>query len=88
LDAPDITAPADSSDEFTVPLCRGHHRELHRFGDEAAWWGRQGIDPMQAARALWLERHPLQKTEDDVTTIARHPSDPRPPSPELRNEPN
>jgi hypothetical protein len=23
------------SDEFTVPLCRGHHRELHRHGDEA-----------------------------------------------------
>jgi hypothetical protein len=26
------------SDEFTVPLCRGHHREVHRYGDEAAWW--------------------------------------------------
>ena len=26
------------SDEFTVPLCRGHHREVHRCGDEAAWW--------------------------------------------------
>jgi hypothetical protein len=25
------------SDEFTVPLCRGHHREIHRHGDEAAW---------------------------------------------------
>jgi hypothetical protein len=25
------------SDEFTVPLCRGHHREVHRCGDEAAW---------------------------------------------------
>jgi hypothetical protein len=25
------------SDEFTVPLCRGHHREVHRHGDEAAW---------------------------------------------------
>src|SRR5262249_38867943 len=25
------------SDEFTVPLCRGHHRELHQAGDEAAW---------------------------------------------------
>ena len=24
------------SDEFTVPLCRGHHREVHRSGDEAA----------------------------------------------------
>ena len=26
------------SDEFSVPLCRGHHRELHRAGNEANWW--------------------------------------------------
>lgn len=25
------------SDEFTVPLCRGHHRQLHQAGDEVAW---------------------------------------------------
>jgi hypothetical protein len=31
------------SDEFTVPLCRGHHREVHRCGDEAAWWVKSGI---------------------------------------------
>jgi hypothetical protein len=49
------------SDEFTVPLCRGHHRELHRCGDEAAWWRKAGIDPTIAARALWLETHPLPK---------------------------
>jgi hypothetical protein len=46
-------------DEFTVPLCRGHHRELHRCGDETAWWSNAGIDPATAARALWLETHPL-----------------------------
>jgi ERF superfamily len=46
------------SDEFTVPLCRGHHRELHRHGDEAAWWQKLGLDPAGAARALWLETHP------------------------------
>jgi len=33
------------SDEFTVPLCRGHHREVHRCGDEAVWWKTIGIDP-------------------------------------------
>ena len=33
------------SDEFTVPLCRGHHRELHRHGDEATWWRKLGLDP-------------------------------------------
>jgi hypothetical protein len=47
------------SDEFTVPLCRGHHREVHRYGDEAAWWHRTGIDPNAAARVLWLKTHPL-----------------------------
>jgi hypothetical protein len=47
------------SDEFTVPLCRGHHRELHRHGDEAAWWHKVGLDPTPAARTLWLQTHPL-----------------------------
>ena len=47
------------SDEFTVPLCRGHHREVHRYGDEAGWWQKTGIDPRIPARALWLESHPL-----------------------------
>jgi len=47
------------SDEFTVPLCRGHHREVHRCGDEAAWWDKTGIDPTAAARSLWLKSHPL-----------------------------
>jgi ERF superfamily len=60
------------SDEFTVPLCRAHHREMHRCGNEAGWWGRTGIDPIAAARALWLETHPLPRTETtaryDVTT--------------------
>jgi ERF superfamily len=47
------------SDEFTVPLCRGHHREVHRWGDEVAWWEGKKIDPTVIARALWLETHPL-----------------------------
>ena len=47
------------SDEFTVPLCRGHHREVHRCGDETAWWNNMGIDPTGSARALWLKSHPL-----------------------------
>jgi hypothetical protein len=46
------------SDEFTVPLCRGHHRELHRHGDEAAWWQKLDINAGAAARALWLTTHP------------------------------
>jgi hypothetical protein len=47
------------SDQFTVPLCRGHHREVHRCGNEAAWWEKTGIDPTAAARVLWLNTHPL-----------------------------
>jgi hypothetical protein len=46
------------SDEFTVPLCRGHHREVHGHSDEAAWWQKVGVDPTLQARALWLEMHP------------------------------
>ena len=49
------------SDEFTVPLCRGHHREVHRSGDEAAWWDKIGIDATAAARTLWLKTHPLPR---------------------------
>jgi hypothetical protein len=41
------------SDEFTVPLCREHHRDLHRFGNEAAWWANLQVAPLQAARDLW-----------------------------------
>ena len=52
------------SDEFTVPLCRGHHREVHRCGDEAAWWRKVGVDPTVAARALWLQTHPLPTASD------------------------
>jgi hypothetical protein len=47
------------SDEFTVPLCRGHHRAVHRCGDEAAWWQKTGIDPAVSAREFWLQTHPL-----------------------------
>jgi hypothetical protein len=45
------------SDKFTVPICRLHHRELHRRGDERAWWGKQGIDPLPIAAALWARTH-------------------------------
>jgi hypothetical protein len=59
------------SDEFTVPLCRGHHREVHRYGDEAAWWQNAGLDPTIAARALWLETHPLSVGLDNLFANAK-----------------
>ena len=51
------------SDEFTVPVCRAHHREIHRCGDEESWWRNTRIDALAAARALWLETHPLPRAE-------------------------
>jgi ERF superfamily protein len=41
------------SDEFIIPVCRIHHRELHRSGDEATWWQKLNIDPIPAALRLW-----------------------------------
>jgi hypothetical protein len=43
------------SDEFAVPLCRVHHRAVHRARDELAWWQANGIDPIGVARKLWNE---------------------------------
>jgi hypothetical protein len=42
-----------ASDEFAVPLCRSHHRAVHRAGDEKSWWRQAGIDPVNVARKLW-----------------------------------
>ena len=54
------------SDEFTVPLCRAHHREVHRSGNEESWWWTTRIDPLAAARSLWLETRPLPRGEPSV----------------------
>jgi hypothetical protein len=49
-----------ASDEFAVPLCRAHHRAVHRASDEQAWWKGAGVDPVNVARQLWQEtrNHP------------------------------
>ena len=41
------------SDEYVVPLCRIHHRAVHRVSDEQVWWTQQGVDPVVVARSLW-----------------------------------
>ena len=41
------------SDEFTVPLCRKHHHELHRDGNEANWWANMQVMPVPIAKELW-----------------------------------
>jgi ERF superfamily len=48
------------SDEFTVPLCRIHHRDNHSFGDEVAWWERRAIDPIATSRMLWISTRRIE----------------------------
>jgi hypothetical protein len=76
------------SDEFTVPLCRGHHREVHRCGDEAAWWQKAGVDPTASARALWLQTHPLPTTEMSLAGPLSGDAEPTvPSSPDYQTDP-
>jgi hypothetical protein len=68
-----------ASDEFAVPLCRIHHRLVHRVGNEAAWWQDAGIDPVKVAHKLWQEtrgdesrirsKQPPQAAEPDTKPI-------------------
>jgi len=51
------------SDRFTVPICRLHHRELHRRGNERAWWQTRGIDPLAIAARLWAQTHAAEAAE-------------------------
>jgi hypothetical protein len=48
------------SDEFTVPLCRTHHRDNHRFGDEQAWWSNLAIDAVGTSRQLWVSTRRIE----------------------------
>lgn len=62
------------SDEFTVPLCRTHHREAHRANPEIAWWRAQGIAPLAAAEGLWRKSqsgHAITAVEPHSATLAK-----------------
>jgi hypothetical protein len=63
-----------ASDEFVVPLCRSHHRAVHRAGDEQAWWKAAGIDPVNVARTLWRQTRlddPQEHHPADLVTAQR-----------------
>ena len=75
------------SDEFTVPLCRGHHREAHRCGDETAWWSKAGVDPTLTARTLWLKTHPLPTVPDRISRDDNEGSAARSPHRAKRGQP-
>lgn len=62
------------SDEFTVPLCNTHHDDLHRSGDERAWWARHGIiEPLKFAARLWAASR-LNTSDDEFELRADQPS--------------
>ena len=54
------------SDRFAVPICRLHHRELHRRGNEHAWWQNQGIDPLVVAETLWARTHTVAPADAEI----------------------
>jgi hypothetical protein len=60
------------SDEFTVPLCRTHHRLLHQSGREAQWWEDLDIDAMEIAKGLWeqsrLRTSPSLSADDQASS--------------------
>jgi hypothetical protein len=51
------------SDEFVVPLCRSHHRALHRVGNELGWWNTAGIDSLNVARKLWGQSRMVEQAD-------------------------
>jgi DNA recombination protein Rad52 len=61
------------SDEFTVPLCRGHHRQLHQVGNEQVWWENRKVDALKIARGLWEQTHPTPATSS-IHHVENEPS--------------
>ena len=37
-------------------MCRVHHRELHRIGNERSWWDQRNIDPLPIALRFWQHK--------------------------------
>jgi hypothetical protein len=63
------------SDKFTVPICRLHHRQLHRRGDERAWWADHEIEPLVTAARLWEQtrgqsQSALTKNDPSIQSLA------------------
>ena len=55
------------SDEFTVPLCRGHHRQLHQAGKEEDWWKTFKVNALEIATGLWEQSHPSSIVAESVS---------------------
>jgi hypothetical protein len=58
------------SDEFTVPLCRQHHQDLHQHGNERAWWSNMQLSPLPVAKELWsANTNNLASIEHDASDV-------------------
>jgi hypothetical protein len=81
------------SDEFTVPLCRNHHQQLHQAGNESAWWHDLDINALEIAKALWTESRSkiyqiaAQAYQQQASTDPLEAAQPQDAS-KLPNEPN
>jgi hypothetical protein len=64
------------SDEFTVPLCRGHHRQLHQAGNEVAWWQDLKINALEIAKGLWEESRTKANPTAAQAAQQQAPTDP------------
>jgi ERF superfamily len=64
------------SDEFTVPLCRVHHRAVHRSSNEPTWWTAARIDPVKIARKLWRRTRLNQRAASGSTQYEEQGTDP------------
>ena len=64
------------SDKYTVPVCRIHHRDLHRRGNERVWWTDRGIDPLEIASVLWAQTH-----TEELADASDCDANEKPPSP-------
>jgi hypothetical protein len=57
------------SDEFTVPLCRGHRRQLHQAGIETVWWENLNINALTIAKGLWEQTYLKSAAADSPQLI-------------------
>jgi hypothetical protein len=64
------------SDEFTVPLCRGHHRHLHQAGNQVAWWKGVHINALPIAKGLWEESRLKTNLTAPQSSQQQAPTDP------------
>ena len=62
------------SDRFAVPICRLHHRELHRRGNERVWWQNQGIDALAIAATLWASTHAIAPAAAEIVDDRDRPA--------------